>query len=128
MTRYPFCCDVTNELWYELSGNKKKIVCGLDSNSLQHKRYIEKSIGIIQSSHGIQLSVYNSLDIPHGHKDISIEKSNLHILQEVHTLSKDLEVQHKIYESALLTALSKIILERLLNAHFSPRNKDFTSK
>ena len=89
-------------------------MCELSPTSTERKRYVVLSLGILQSCTGIQLSVYHQLDIPHGHRDMSIEESHLLLIQDRCLLNKDIQMQHKVFFSHELKKVFHEILKHLL--------------
>ena len=75
----------------------------------KRKKYADKSVGIMQSLGGIQVSLYHCLDVPHGHRDLKKDTSDLWILEDSRVLFKGVDMQHKIYEAQHVTDLFQLI-------------------
>ena len=114
LSRYPFCCDIPNKLWFKLSTSKKKTLRELSPTLTEQKRYIVQSLGMVQSCTAIQLSVYHQLDILYGHRDISMQEFYLPLVKDRCSLNKDIQVQHKVLSSNELKKLRQEILKLLL--------------
>ena len=48
VSRYSFCCDIPNKLWFKLSTSTKKILCEFTPTSKEQKIYVVQSLATVQ--------------------------------------------------------------------------------
>ena len=119
LDKYPFVVDVPKQAWDKLRHNQKVDFLKRDYLNPVRAYYIEKSIGVIQSTNGVQLSVYRRLDYPHGHRVIPMnstaEDEFIELVQPTTCIERDKMVSQMIIqqEDAQLLPLFQKILERL---------------
>ena len=110
------CCDIPSSIvsWHHLSSSKRDEICKVSVTSPLHEKYIAMIVGVIQSSTGVQLTVYQRLDIPHGHRDmLETVTDKLLIIPATSTLHKGRVVQHIEFVSNGINEICEYILERL---------------
>ena len=83
--------------------------------------FINCLIGIVQSAENIQLSLFNQLDMPHGHRDLNHNNKDIILLDPTNEFSKCQEIQHKIFPSEELNYLLYSVFEQLLRKYNNTR-------
>ena len=116
LARYPMCCDIPAESWYDLSNSIKISICNAETMSVLRKKHIKYSSAIIQSKSFVQLSLYANLNLPHGHRDLLNHNDNCVVIKVISAVDKLKEgemVQHIEYISEKMDHIFIYILNRL---------------
>ena len=115
--------DVPTAEWNDLKESMKEDILENKYTQLQRDVYIVQSLGVIQSSSGIQIAVFAQLDYPLGHRIMTLDNErNINLVEVLEELDPNEILTHKIIHSTETDRLMIRTLQLLKNI-YNPRDK-----